>query len=131
MRKISAHFALWGSEFIKFPVFHFNSNGILCDIIKDNLLLKEEAGIEFYSGILFPGFKIEGSFQSRIDMHDIYILFSIINSIKNNPKKNIDIKDVVTFKSVLIGKKTGLVLLENVNLNEMSLTHQTLLRILI
>ncbi len=55
VRNISAHYAfLSNGEFVKYPIITFNEEAIV-EISSSNSL-KEIAGLEFYSGVLFPYF---------------------------------------------------------------------------
>lgn len=57
MRKIAATYIFPGNRPpIKNGILICKSNGTIVDIIDNNGVLKEEHGLEFYSGILVPGF---------------------------------------------------------------------------
>lgn len=57
MRKISAHYIFTNVSFpLKFGILHIDDNGKIIDIIDTRGNLKEEANLEFYNGIICPGF---------------------------------------------------------------------------
>lgn len=57
MRKLSAHFIFTGSgEVLVKGIILLNDDGIVTDVIDTNGELDEIAGLEFYSGVLTPGF---------------------------------------------------------------------------
>jgi len=57
VRKIAATYIFTGEQApIKNGILISEPDGTIVDIIDNNGELKEEAGLEFYSGILVPGF---------------------------------------------------------------------------
>ena len=57
MRKLSAHYIILGTgAILKKGIIILTNDGIVADIIDTNGELDEMAGVEFYSGVLMPGF---------------------------------------------------------------------------
>ena len=57
MRKFSAHFIFTGNgTILEKGIIVLTDQGVVADIIDTNGKLEEKAGVEFYSGVLTPGF---------------------------------------------------------------------------
>lgn len=56
MRKISANYIFTGKEILKNGIVEIDNNGKIINVINTNRKLQEEASLEFYSGVIVPGF---------------------------------------------------------------------------
>jgi len=56
MRKISANYIFTGKDILKNGIIELNETGQIINIINTNGKLQEEASLEFYSGVIVPGF---------------------------------------------------------------------------
>ena len=56
MRKISANYIFTGKQVLKNGIIEIDNNGKIIDVIDTNGNLREEASLEFYSGVIVPGF---------------------------------------------------------------------------
>jgi len=72
-RKVSAHYVFPGhTQALKFGIVEFNSDGTILDLKDPGGKFMETEGMEFYSGILTPGFIISPFLKDLSDMnHDI------------------------------------------------------------
>ncbi len=56
MRKISANYIFTGKQVLKNSIIEIDNNGEIINIIDTKGKLQEEASLEFYSGVIVPGF---------------------------------------------------------------------------
>lgn len=56
MRKLSAHYIFDGTQFHKDSILCIDDVGCIVSLLENQHLDREQAGVEFYSGILIPGF---------------------------------------------------------------------------
>jgi cytosine/adenosine deaminase-related metal-dependent hydrolase len=96
MRKISAHFILDGrGKSYNKGILTVDENGTIVDIHDTHGILNESAGVEFFSGILVPGFvnahcHLELShMKSRFDEGEGFVAFikQVTQSRNNDPAK--------------------------------------------
>jgi len=98
MRKISANYIFTGKEILKNGIVEIDKNGKIANIINTNGKLHEEESLEFYSGVIVPGFinahcHIELShMKGVIDNKTVKGLPGFINEIisKRNFPKNLE-----------------------------------------
>ncbi|TAJ14891.1 hypothetical protein DMA11_03980 [Marinilabiliaceae bacterium JC017] len=72
MRKIAAHYFLkpdgsWGSK----PVISLNEHGVITEVREMGVAFKEEPGLEFYGGIIIPGFVEDLSILQSSVLEDV------------------------------------------------------------
>lgn len=56
MRKLSAHYIFDGTQFHKDSILCIDDTGCIVSLLENQHLDREQTGVEFYSGILIPGF---------------------------------------------------------------------------
>ncbi len=69
MRLISAHFA-WSpqNQFVRMPILEIDDNGVVVDFKSMGADFTEKQGIEFYNGLIIPGFVSSISVQKHINL---------------------------------------------------------------
>lgn len=103
MRKIAATYVFpVNSSPLKNGILNYNNNGTIINIIGSNKNIKEQAGLEYYSGILTPGFvkthcfsisEIQEIARKHTKIDDFFDEISnSINLIENNALTNSDRK---------------------------------------
>lgn len=69
-RRISAHYIFPGhSNALKYGIIEFDSTGLILNLIDTGGTLKETAGLEFYTGIITPGFIISPFLKDLRDLN--------------------------------------------------------------
>jgi hypothetical protein len=138
-RKLSAHYIFpVSSPPLKFGKLLCEDNGEIIELTDTRGLFKEEEGLEFYDGIIVPGFMVE-RFQSEqalldrmktmqyqypsLTLEDI-IRWATLESAKKN---NLD-KDYGSFE---IKKHPGVYLISKIDFKLMKLTEASIVKVLI
>ena len=69
-RRISAHYIFPGhSAALKYGIIQFDSDGLILNLMDTGGTLKETAGLEFYTGIITPGFIISPFLKDLKDLN--------------------------------------------------------------
>ncbi len=134
MRKISANyiFPIAGKP-LKNGILIIDKEGTIVDVIDTGGALKEEENLEFYNGILVPGFinafcnfeelKTLSAHQPEISVGEL-LIWVILNGAKV-------LKMDETLGSFEKGKKPGINLIENFDFKKMRLTGNSTVRVLV
>ena len=134
IRKISAHYVFpVTNPPIKFGIIICSSSGEIIDIIDNNGAFKEIASLEFYDGILVPGFIKDDSETDRNILEKL--------KVRMNENSDLNLKDVLSmpaldkadqmFGSFEKKKCPGVNLISKIDFTTMRLTDDSLIRTLV
>jgi hypothetical protein len=105
VRRISAHYVFPGSSAaLKYGIVEFNTEGLIKQVVDTKGEYSESAGLEFYSGIITPGFIISPFLKDlsdlKTDVPEFSLLDNFFSFIGGGMKKGIT-EDIFESREIL------------------------------
>lgn len=104
-RKISAHYVFPGNSLpLKYGIVEFTAEGLIIEVSDTGGELKEQAGLEFYSGIITPGFILSPFYKDlsdfKGDMPELSVPGFVFSFIGESERSRVA-EDIAEFRDIL------------------------------